>query len=220
MADSGRSTAALPPTATEGQARAALAWNERAWPWSAYGPVVMAAVGAGVPVLGANLPRARMRDAMADVSLDAQLPPPAWQAQVAAVRDGHCGLLPDSQMQPMTRIQVARDREMARTVAQAAQAGPGGAARHRRRPCRPGAGCAPAPAHRHESPQRAHGRWRRGCRAPALRRPVGHARRAAQGLLRRAAQARCAGQTLRTTPGPLSAHPRPRREWRAPPCPR
>ncbi|WP_304304506.1 ChaN family lipoprotein [Pseudacidovorax intermedius] len=122
MADSGRSTAALPPTATEAQARAALAWNERAWPWAAYGPVVMAAVGAGVPVLGANLPRARMKDAMADVSLDAQLPPPAWQAQVAAVRDGHCGLLPESQMQPMTRIQVARDREMARTVAQAAQA--------------------------------------------------------------------------------------------------
>ncbi len=122
MADSGRSTAALPPAATEAQARAALAWSDRAWPWADYGPVVMAAVRAGVPVLGANLPRARMKDAMADVSLDAQLPPPAWQAQVAAVRDGHCGLLPESQLQPMTRIQVARDREMARTVAQALQA--------------------------------------------------------------------------------------------------
>src|SRR5580765_3656679 len=96
MAEQGRSTAALPATASEAQVQAALGWDARAWPWADYGPTVMAAVRAGVPVLGANLPRARMRDAMADVSLDVQLSDVARTAQQAAVRDGHCRLLPES----------------------------------------------------------------------------------------------------------------------------
>ena len=119
MAENGRSTARLPASASETQVRAALAWNDKAWPWQAYGPVVMTAVRAGVPVLGANLPRARMKDAMTDVSLDVQLNEKALAAQRTAVRDGHCGLLPESQIEPMTRIQIARDREMAHTAAQA-----------------------------------------------------------------------------------------------------
>ncbi|RYF54970.1 MAG: hypothetical protein EOO29_54400 [Comamonadaceae bacterium] len=119
MADSGHSTARLGPLATEAQVRAALAWNDKAWPWQAYGPVVMSAVRAGVPVLGANLPRERMKNAMTDVSLDVQLNGAALAAQRAAVRDGHCGLLPEAQIEPMTRIQIARDREMAHTAAQA-----------------------------------------------------------------------------------------------------
>ncbi len=67
MAEEGSSTAHLDRTATEAQVQTALSWNDKGWPWSAYGPAVMAAVRAGVPVLGANLPRARMKDAMADV---------------------------------------------------------------------------------------------------------------------------------------------------------
>jgi uncharacterized iron-regulated protein len=70
-------------------------------------------------VVGANLPRARMKDAMADVSLDAQLAPEARGAQQEAVREGHCGLLPESQIEPMTRIQIARDRAMARAIVKA-----------------------------------------------------------------------------------------------------
>ena len=119
MAEQGSSTAHLPPTATEAQVQAALGWNDKAWPWSAYGPAVMAAVRAGVPVLGANLPRARMKDAMADVSLDAQLGAEALKAQQEAVRSGHCDLLPEAQIGPMTRIQIARDRAMAQTILQA-----------------------------------------------------------------------------------------------------
>ncbi|WP_399685130.1 ChaN family lipoprotein [Xenophilus sp.] len=119
MAESGRSTARLPAAATEAQARATLGWDAKAWPWEDYGPVVMAAVRAGVPVLGANLPRERMKAAMADVSLDAQLSPEALAAQRAAVRDGHCGLLPAAQIEPMTRIQIARDRAMAQTLIKA-----------------------------------------------------------------------------------------------------
>ena len=123
MAEEGNSTAGLPRGADESAARAALRWNEQAWPWQAYSPAVMAAVGAGVPVLGANLPRGQMRSAMADTALDGQLDPGALAAQREAIRTGHCDLLPAQQIDPMTRIQIARDIAMARTVANAAVPG-------------------------------------------------------------------------------------------------
>jgi uncharacterized iron-regulated protein len=123
MAEEGRSTARVAATASEAQVQAALDWNDKAWPWRSYGPAVMAAVRAGVPVVGANLPRARMKDAMADVSLDVQLNGEAYTAQQDAVREGHCKLLPESQIIPMTRIQVGRDRAMAQTIVKARQPG-------------------------------------------------------------------------------------------------
>jgi len=119
MAEQGTDTGQLPNSASEEQVRKALRWNDAGWPWQAYGPVVMTAVRARVVVLGANLPRERMKDAMADVSLDVQLSDDALQAQRAAVRDGHCGALPEKQIQPMTRIQIARDRAMAQTLMKA-----------------------------------------------------------------------------------------------------
>jgi uncharacterized iron-regulated protein len=123
MAEQGASTAGLPRDAAEAAVQSALRWNDEAWPWKAYGPAVMAAVRAGVPVVGANLPRAQMRSAMSDAALDALLAGPVLQAQHRAIRTGHCGLLPESQVAPMTRIQVARDRAMAQAVAGAAVAG-------------------------------------------------------------------------------------------------
>jgi uncharacterized iron-regulated protein len=119
MAEAGRSTAALKSNSTQLQVQEALGWNSKSWPWAAYGPAVMVAVKAGVPVLGANLPAAQMRAAMADAQLDARLPGPALKAQQQSIRAGHCGLLPESQISPMTRIQVARDISMAGTIAQA-----------------------------------------------------------------------------------------------------
>lgn len=123
MAEQGASTAGLARDADEAAVRAALRWNEQAWPWSAYGPAVMAAVRAGVTVHGANLPRERMRPAIGDAQLDTLLDAAALQAQRDAIRAGHCGLLPDTQLGPMARIQIARDQAMARTVAQAVQPG-------------------------------------------------------------------------------------------------
>lgn len=123
MAPAGTSTQALPRNATESAVRLALDWNDEAWPWSAYGPAVMAAVRAGVPVVGANLPRARMRQAMADAQLDSAVTPTILEAQRQAVRSGHCDLLPEAQIGPMTRVQIARDLAMARAVAQAATPG-------------------------------------------------------------------------------------------------
>jgi uncharacterized iron-regulated protein len=123
MADSGASTAGLPRQASEEDVRRVLRWNEDSWPWADYAPAVMAAVAAGVPVVGANLPREQLRSAMADASLESQLPGAAVQAQREAIRSGHCGLLPESQIGPMTRVQIARDKSMATVLSQLAVSG-------------------------------------------------------------------------------------------------
>lgn len=123
MAEEGKGAVLLAPTAGETQVRDSLGWNDKAWPWQSYGPAVMAAVRAGVPVIGGNLPQARMRNAMADVSLDAQLGAEAQAAQQEAVREGHCKLLPEARVVPMTRIQIARDRALAQAVVKARQPG-------------------------------------------------------------------------------------------------
>ena len=123
MAEQGRSTAGLPRDASEADVQHALAWRDAGWPWQTYRLVVMAAVRAGVPVLGANLPTTRQREAMRDAALDARLPPAALAEQQQRMRDGHCGLLPESQIGPMTRVQIARDIAMADTVRAARQPG-------------------------------------------------------------------------------------------------
>lgn len=119
MADSGVSTASLHPTSTEQQTQTALKWNDHEWPWEAYGPAVMTAVRAGIPVLGANLPRAQMPVSMADSKLDGELPGSALKAQQQLIRLGHCNLLPERQITPMTRLQIAKDITMANTLSQA-----------------------------------------------------------------------------------------------------
>ena len=118
MAEVGVSTAKLKPSSTDAQTRRALQWDDKAWPWTAYGPAVMTAVRAGVPVLGANLPRDQMTVSMKDGSLDARLPGSALKAQQQGIRIGHCNLLPEGQITPMTRIQVAKDVAMADTIHQ------------------------------------------------------------------------------------------------------
>lgn len=123
MADAGNGTTGLPANSSEFAVRQALQWNDQSWPWAAYGPAVMAAVHAGVPVLGANLPRTQMRGAMGEPTLDTRLPASAWQAQQQAIRSGHCNLLPEAQTAPMARIQIAKDISMANTLASAAQPG-------------------------------------------------------------------------------------------------
>lgn len=123
MAEQGGTTTGLPPGADETSVQAALHWKETAWPWPAYGPAVMTAVRAGVPVIGANLTRPDMRTAMADDSLDGLLPGPALKAQQQAIRIGHCNQLPESQIRPMTRVQIARDRAIAATISGAAVPG-------------------------------------------------------------------------------------------------
>ena len=123
MAEAGRSTQGLAPQASEAEVQTALGWSEALWPWQNYGPVAMAAVRAGVPVLGGNLPRPQLRTAQTDTSLEALLGPAALERQRQAVRDGHCGLLPESRVPGMARVQVARDLRMADTAAAARRPG-------------------------------------------------------------------------------------------------
>lgn len=123
MAERGTTTAGLPREASQAQVQQALHWDAQGWPWPRYAPAIMAAVHAGVPVLGANLPRAEQRPTMQDRSLDQLLPGPALKAQQQAVRLGHCEMLPESQIAPMTRVQIARDRSMAHTIASAVVTG-------------------------------------------------------------------------------------------------
>lgn len=122
MAARGTSTAGLPPDASENEAQAALQWNEEGWPWARYGPLVMQAVRAGLPVLGGNLPASQMRSAMAQESLDALLPPEAMEQHQYNIREGHCNLLPEAHIPAMARIQVARDVALAQTIHDALQA--------------------------------------------------------------------------------------------------
>jgi uncharacterized iron-regulated protein len=123
MAEQGASTSGLPRAVDEASVRAALRWQDGAWPWETYRGPIMAAVASGVPVFGTNLPRSQMRAAMADESLDRLLAAPALDAQRQAMRDGHCGLLPESQIGPMARVQIARDRAMARALSAAVTPG-------------------------------------------------------------------------------------------------
>ena len=123
MAERGHSTAALARDATEAQVQSALQWNDAAWPWSAYGPVTMAAVRAGVPVLGGNLPRSAMAAATQETRWDNHLAAPARQQLLDALQDGHCGLLPAARLPAMARIQIARDASMALTAQEAVRPG-------------------------------------------------------------------------------------------------
>ena len=123
MAKQGGSTQGLSAQASAAQVQTALDWDERAWPWAAYGPAIMAAVRQGVPVFGANLSSADLRAAMQDRSLDQTLNETALSTQQQRIRDGHCQLLPESQIAPMTRMQIARDRAMAQTIGRVALAG-------------------------------------------------------------------------------------------------
>jgi uncharacterized iron-regulated protein len=116
MAERGHSTGALLPLASEAQVQNALQWNRNVWPWERYGPVVMTAVRQGVPVLGGNLPRSDMRAAMRDTALDASVQRQHLEPLQDLMQAAHCGLLPESQLQPMARIQIGRDVAMAQTL--------------------------------------------------------------------------------------------------------
>ncbi len=123
MAESGRSTSGLAPNASEAAVQKALYWNDATWPWAVYGPVAMAAVRAGVPVLGGNLPRKQLNATTADAALDDKVSAAVWQRQLDAVRQGHCGLLPEKMLPGMVRVQIARDIQLAQTAASAVQVG-------------------------------------------------------------------------------------------------
>ena len=103
------------------------------WRWDFYQPVVVFALQQGLSLRAANLPS---RDAMAIARVQpgadtgaraaASVPPGSWgpvsqQSLEVAIRDGHCGLLPERVLAPMMRAQMARDATMAAVMVEAAR---------------------------------------------------------------------------------------------------
>lgn len=93
----------------------ALEWNP-GWDWQAYGPTVKRVLELGVPLLGANLVTERVRD-IAKAGKAPELPPTIADWQRQALIDGHCGMLPETMLDGMLGVQIARDREMAKALA-------------------------------------------------------------------------------------------------------
>jgi uncharacterized iron-regulated protein len=121
MVDEGFSTHDISPQADEATVRNALKWNEAGWPWQRYGSIVMLAVRAGVPVVGANLPRAEMSGVMKDSQWDSKVPEAVLKETRESMIASHCGLLPEAQAPGMARIQIARNDRMAQTVSRLIQ---------------------------------------------------------------------------------------------------
>lgn len=106
----------------------AAAPGRKGWDWAHYAPVVQFALDHHVPLLAANLSRAEASavvkggfeaalspELRTRYALDA-LPAALLEAQMAEVRDGHCGMLPEAMLAPMARAQIARDVVMAETL--------------------------------------------------------------------------------------------------------
>ena len=101
----------------------ALAWED-GWDWQLYGPIVREALQQHVPLLAANLSPTEMRQAYRH---PASLPgtrsnaPAVRAALLEQVKQGHCGLLPESQLPAMLAVQQQRDRRIAERLLAAPQ---------------------------------------------------------------------------------------------------
>jgi uncharacterized iron-regulated protein len=106
-----------------------LRWEERGWPdWSIYQPIAEAAISAGLPLLGGGLdgdaqkllaraePSPRYTQMVEEFGLAQPLEPQIAEAQGREIKEAHCNLLPEAAMEPMTRVQRARDAQLAKTM--------------------------------------------------------------------------------------------------------
>lgn len=102
---------------------AALDWQQ-GWDWQMYAPIVREALkGTGVLLAGDLSPEAmreayRRQPVLSGVRSNA---PQVKAALLEQVREGHCGLLPESQLPAMLVIQQQRDRHMAERLLAAPQ---------------------------------------------------------------------------------------------------
>lgn len=92
----------------------------RGWDWRLYGPVVELALRRELPLVAANLSRSESV-AVVRGRAPAAPEPPAWGSDERrvledAIRDGHCGTLPESMVAPMAAAQRTRDARLAQAV--------------------------------------------------------------------------------------------------------
>jgi uncharacterized iron-regulated protein len=105
----------------------ALDWEKRGWPhWAWYRPIAEATLAGNGVLVAANLPQEAGRqiakgsataDTIARYGLDETLSPKDEKAMAADIRDGHCGMLPETAIPAMVQVQRARDAAMAEAVA-------------------------------------------------------------------------------------------------------
>lgn len=112
-----------------------VAWERSGWPsWSLYRPIFAAGLEHGLHIVGANLPRSKVKQLVAQgpqaldaetrarLGLDTALPPAIDQAMRAEMRESHCGQLPEAMEEPMVLAQRARDAQMADRLVSTASA--------------------------------------------------------------------------------------------------
>lgn len=99
----------------------ALAWDKSGWPdWEMYRPIAQIALDADLPLAPANLSRAHIQTLMSE-QRNAPLITDQDRAMAQDIRDGHCGMLPESAVPAMVAVQKARDEAMAAALRQSPQ---------------------------------------------------------------------------------------------------
>ena len=113
---------------------ATLEWDKSGWPpWAIYRPIFASVVAAGLPIVGAALPRAQTMELalgkrqlpaelVATYKLGEPLPGDLQAALVAELTASHCGHMSEAMLAPMSGIQRARDALMADGLATGATA--------------------------------------------------------------------------------------------------
>jgi len=104
----------------------AVAWARSGWPdWAMYQPIAQAALDGDAPLLAASLPRRTVRAVAKDglealgaaqvdsLGLDRPLPPHEAANLRLEIVETHCNQLPDSMVDPMVTVTVAKDGHMA-----------------------------------------------------------------------------------------------------------
>lgn len=99
------------------------------WDWSLIGPVVEFALEKNLPIRAANLSsREAYSIARGEPHALSDMVPAGWtpeieQRMALLIREGHCGLLPETMIPAMVRAQRARDARIAQVVLQARAGG-------------------------------------------------------------------------------------------------
>jgi uncharacterized iron-regulated protein len=111
---------------------AAVGWDQSGWPaFALYRPIFVVALDAGLPVVATNLSRSRARAVVSRglsvleprvrdlLDRAGPLSPEALDELRAEMAASHCGQMPESMLEPLVRMQRARDAEMASRVLEA-----------------------------------------------------------------------------------------------------
>lgn len=114
-----------------------VGWADSGWPdWKLYRPIAEVALAAGLPMVAGNIDRATVRTIVRDpeslnpnmrevLGMDKALPGAVSEAIGDEVYRGHCELVPREHLEPMIRVQAARDASLAEAMIRAGEAADG-----------------------------------------------------------------------------------------------